>query len=79
MTDLTIHFPVDPESAAQARAAFLATVPDDELKHEYMRRLNARRARGGGRKPKLKACKFCRVKFGVMEMRAHVPHCEARP
>lgn len=79
MNDLTIHFPVEPESAAKAVAAFLATVPDEALTREYMRRLNARRARDrAGRKPKLKPCKFCRQKFGTVAMRVHIPSCEAK-
>lgn len=76
---LTIYFPTDPESAEKAVAAFLATVPDDALTREYMRRLNARRVRDrAGRKPKLKACKFCREKFGAVDMRVHIPRCEAK-
>jgi hypothetical protein len=60
-------------------AAFLATVPDEALTREYMRRLNARRARDrAGRKPKLKPCKFCRQKFGTVAMRVHIPSCEAK-
>lgn len=77
--DLTIHFPADPESAAKAVAAFLATLPDETITREHQRRLNARISReNAGRKPKLKPCKFCRQKFGTVDMRLHIPRCEAR-
>ena len=66
--------------AAEARAAFLRSIPDDELTREYMRRHNARVPRAGvvGRKRKLRPCKFCRRKFGALEMREHLRDCKAR-
>jgi hypothetical protein len=78
--DLTIHFPTDPESATEAVAAFLATVPDDVLTREYMRRHNARRARGGGRPAILSDCpKGCGQQFSARDLRVHIPRCPGPP
>jgi hypothetical protein len=69
-----------PDQAAEARAAFLATVPDDELTREYMKRHNARRAQGGGRPKTLQTCpKGCEQQFGARELRIHLPTCTGKP
>lgn len=66
--------------AAEARAAFLAAIPDEDLTREYMRRLNERRARGGGRPAVLQPCpKGCGQEFGVRDLRTHIPRCTGKP
>ena len=54
----------------------LTTIPDDDLTREYMRRINARRKRAGGRPVVLTPCKFCGQEFGFNDMRVHVPQCK---
>ena len=54
----------------------LSKVPDEDLKREYMRRLNARRRRSGGRSLVNRPCQFCGKEFGAREMRVHIPQCK---
>jgi hypothetical protein len=72
--------PMPAVDAAEARAAFLASIPDDELTREYMRRHNARRAQGGGRPKTLTLCpKGCGQELGARELRKHTPGCTGKP
>lgn len=54
----------------------LSTVPDEDLKNEYMRRFNARYRGPGGRKPSLRPCPLCHEQFGSHALRAHLPKCK---
>jgi len=56
----------------------LSWVPDEDLKREYMRRHNQRRAKTPPRPKVMRPCKFCRKKFGARDMRTHLPQCEKR-
>ena len=54
----------------------LTQVPDEDLKREYMRRLNATRRRGGGRPVQMKACPNCGSSFPATTLRlVHLPEC----
>jgi hypothetical protein len=54
----------------------LTLIPDEALKNEYMRRLNARRARGGGRPATMKPCPNCGKEFPATTLRLiHLPQC----
>jgi hypothetical protein len=57
--------------------ALLASVPDQEITREYMRRLNLRRKRIGNPKV-LRPCQWCGLELGAREMRQHIPNCEKR-
>ena len=58
----------------------LTAIPDEDLTREYMRRLNERRARGGGRPAVLQPCpKGCGQEFGVRDLRTHIPRCTGKP
>jgi hypothetical protein len=54
----------------------LSLIPDEDLRREYMRRLNATRRRAGGRPVQLKACPNCGEQFSSTNLRlVHLPQC----
>lgn len=54
----------------------LTAVPDEDLKREYMRRLNATRRRAGGRPTITKPCPNCGESFTATNLRlVHLPQC----
>lgn len=54
----------------------LTLIPDEDLKREYMRRLNATRRRAGGRPVQLKSCPNCGKQFPATQLRlVHLPQC----
>jgi hypothetical protein len=54
----------------------LTLIPDEDLKREYMRRLNATRRRAGGRPVQMKPCPNCGSRFPATALRlVHLPQC----
>ena len=57
----------------------MSTIPSDVLYAEVgRRRVAGRDPENAGRPPIMRACKWCKEKFGAREMRAHVPNCPKR-
>ena len=59
----------------------LSKATDEQITHEYFRRVRARRdaSKPGGRPKKLGPCPACGDMFGVTELRAHKPQCIRAP
>jgi len=48
------------------------------LIYAIIKDMKKKRMPGGGRKKILSPCPFCRLKFGIAEMRSHITHCPKR-
>ena len=58
----------------------MSTIPDEVFYAEAGRRRGQYRTPDelGGRPPVLRACKWCKEKFGAREMRVHSSNCPKR-
>jgi hypothetical protein len=55
------------------------TIPEHVLKSEWARRTRAKVKNAGGGRPKtMRRCRWCKHKFGAVEMRKHLPLCDRR-